>query len=378
MSIINLVISDVSREQESNNKQVFSIDIGAPLRNIGNVRDTLEINKYEIILTRNIDLSASGTPYILATPQVTKIGELILPTYSEDTYIYVDGIYNLDYYCNYIVKSEYTDIYASKVEMGSKIEETASSIKLEVYRAIDDAVDSIDGEYIVSKIEQTPDEIKLSANKISLEGYTTINKGFSIDEEGNATVANGAVTIDNKGITMANGTSIYGDYGFLTQFQYANSGVVGFASGDVITRLGLYIPVFIPNNFRIVSATLYGMHHPACYEDNNGNIAYTYARHVKLYKVQNMGGMIDLQYQVNTMAPKSVPTEVHNLGSSSGRTFNNYSESFTITGLESSLSKGEQFLMFADYVDGIKSWPESFDYSGVITAAVYVTGYIQN
>lgn len=379
MSIINLVISDVSREIESNNKQIFSIDIGAPLRNIGDVRDTLEINKYEIILTRNIDLSASGIPYVLTKPQITKIGELILPTYSEDTYIYVDGIYNLDYYCNYIVKSEYTDIYASKVEMGSKIEETASSIKLEVYRAIDDAVDSIDGEYIVSKIEQTPDEIKLSANKISLEGYTTINKGFSIDEEGNATIANGAVTIDNKGITMANGTSIYGDYGFLTQFQFSSSGLVGFASDESSARVGLYIPVFIPDNFIITSAIIYGMHYSTWYEDE-GVRHYGYSRNVKLYKVSDMKDRIDLHYQLYTFAPETlIDTEIYNFGSSSGKTFSPYGmESFKISGLEKNLSSGEQYLMFADYVHNQPTWPSAFDCSGMITASLYVTGYVRN
>ena len=41
---------------------------------------------------------------------------------------------------------------------------------------------------IISKINQTPEEITIQASKISLEGYTTINNNFTIDSSGNATI----------------------------------------------------------------------------------------------------------------------------------------------------------------------------------------------
>lgn len=44
---------------------------------------------------------------------------------------------------------------------------------------------------VISAINQSAEEIQIQANKIKLEGYTTINEGFTIDEEGNMTANNG-------------------------------------------------------------------------------------------------------------------------------------------------------------------------------------------
>lgn len=44
---------------------------------------------------------------------------------------------------------------------------------------------------VISKINQSPEAVTIQANKIKLEGYTTINNGFSVDLLGNMT-CNGA------------------------------------------------------------------------------------------------------------------------------------------------------------------------------------------
>lgn len=44
---------------------------------------------------------------------------------------------------------------------------------------------------VISAINQSAEEIQIQANKIKLEGYTTINDGFSIDENGNMIANNG-------------------------------------------------------------------------------------------------------------------------------------------------------------------------------------------
>ena len=44
---------------------------------------------------------------------------------------------------------------------------------------------------VISAINLSPEQITIKSNKISLEGYVTINKGFSIDASGNMTANNG-------------------------------------------------------------------------------------------------------------------------------------------------------------------------------------------
>lgn len=66
---------------------------------------------------------------------------------------------------------------------------------------------------IISKINQSAEQISIQADKIKLEGYTTINNGFSIDTDGNMACKNAAInggqltlnsTEENPEITITN------------------------------------------------------------------------------------------------------------------------------------------------------------------------------
>lgn len=67
---------------------------------------------------------------------------------------------------------------------GSTIEQTVSGISTEVSSKVGD-------DEIISKINQSAEQITIQANKINLEGTVTANNGFSIDQNGYMT-ANGA------------------------------------------------------------------------------------------------------------------------------------------------------------------------------------------
>ena len=60
------------------------------------------------------------------------------------------------------IKNEYTDIFATKFEMNSEIKQTADSINLEVSKKVDE-------NEIISKINQSAEQISIEANKISLK-----------------------------------------------------------------------------------------------------------------------------------------------------------------------------------------------------------------
>lgn len=66
----------------------------------------------------------------------------------------------------------------------AKITQTASSLTSEISKKVGKTE-------VISTINQTAESIKIKANKISLEGYVTINQGFSIDASGNMTANNG-------------------------------------------------------------------------------------------------------------------------------------------------------------------------------------------
>ena len=76
--------------------------------------------------------------------------------------------------------NEYTTTVMTNKEVSFRIDTQEGKIESKVEK---------DG--VISAINQSAEEIQIQAKKIKLEGYTTINNGFSIDEEGNMIANNG-------------------------------------------------------------------------------------------------------------------------------------------------------------------------------------------
>lgn len=140
----------------------------------------------ETALIRRIGLDENGSKYILPKEQIVYYDEFMIGV-NEGTNILRIPYYNSLLEIKYAVKSDYTDIFATKVEMKSTITQTKDEINLEVSK-------KVDNNEIISSINQSAEEISINANKISLEGITTINDGFSIDIEGNMIANNGEFT----------------------------------------------------------------------------------------------------------------------------------------------------------------------------------------
>lgn len=100
------------------------------------------------------------------------LGIINLPIQEGEHTFSIDGFTGLDYYLKYAVLNNITSEFALK-------------------------------KHIVSEINQSPEQIGISAEKIKLEGYTTINNGFSVDLQGNMTCNNATI---NGTINSNNGT----------------------------------------------------------------------------------------------------------------------------------------------------------------------------
>ena len=90
------------------------------------------------------------------------------------------------------------DLDTAVVDLNSSINQTAESINLEVSK-------KVGNNEIISKINQSAEKISIDANKISLEGYTTINGSFSVDEKGNVTMTEGKISLTDDGINQREG-----------------------------------------------------------------------------------------------------------------------------------------------------------------------------
>lgn len=55
---------------------------------------------------------------------------------------------------------------------------------------------------VVAEINMSPEQVKIAADKIALEGLVTVNGGFQVDENGNVTIANENATVRMAGTAI--------------------------------------------------------------------------------------------------------------------------------------------------------------------------------
>lgn len=157
------------------------------LNSTGSVSDEFiwEYNKMKII--HRVGIATNGDYYVLAQPYEEDLGELEITIPEGDGYFVFESFPFATISITYMLKNEYTETFSTKVEMKSEIKVATDEINLEVAKKVDS------GE-IISAINLSPEEIAINSKKIALEGYTTINGGFSVDENGNMTAKNGTFT----------------------------------------------------------------------------------------------------------------------------------------------------------------------------------------
>lgn len=269
-----------------------------PLEEYNGVHDQLVIEfdkekgSCSVKVLAYIEESIEGVITVLSKPkEIVLEKNLQFVLFKGNNHISIKEYQDWNIEATYIFNNELNDLYATQVYMSSVIKQLTDEILLEVSKKVGD-------DELISKINLTPETIKIIASKLALEGYTTINGGFSIDEEGNASIANGAVVINSNGIRMADGTSILGGKGLLTNLEFVGHGnmndsisgnyyQVGFRTNGLMQKnfkAKITIDVYIPENFTIESAYVVLSHFPLKVQYQTENKGYGYARKVKLYK----------------------------------------------------------------------------------------------
>lgn len=146
----------VITDKEGNSKEYNFGDLRV-LKQNEETFDEFVLDNNKAYIIRRID--SDGT--ILVNEKTEEIGEFKIPL-GEDTNTIKIKNYTAKLYVKYAIKSTYTDIFATKVEMNSSIKQTADAINLEVSKKVDD-------NEIISKINQSAEQIQIDADKISLE-----------------------------------------------------------------------------------------------------------------------------------------------------------------------------------------------------------------
>lgn len=340
------------------------------------VSDTITINEdRNIILTKRIGIE-NGETYILDEEITTILGTLTVELYEGINYIYLEQNGQLDeetmLYIKYILRNDFTSNYVSSQE-------------------------------IISAINLSPEEIKIQSPKISLEGYTTINEGFSVDEEGNMTCNDATI---NGTMRDKEGNILVWDEGVYSNLQFTSTCIAdGELDGRLLSHIGYYqsvgtywlarliIEANIPSNFKVTSAYITITHQPIEYsgsvEDEatsqtvnlEGTIGY--ARGVQIFADGSAYGSSLYELEMGSEVRDSREmsgTNTYGLGAN-GKTFSDTETEVVISSDLSQYLESGGAMVFkigtlspASTVTGIKNMYERI---GRATAKLNVYGYLK-
>ena len=170
---------------ENNNSITYELGVMEVLRQDGNICDEyiLKDGQAEVIRRINKD----GT--IKTTEEVEELGDFSIKLSNGTNTITIKN-YSADFNVKYAIKSDYTDVFATKVEMNSSFELNNEQINIKLDKKTDK--DNLIAEINMStEKEEDGSQMQLKADKINLNGIVTANENFKILEDGSMEAKNG-------------------------------------------------------------------------------------------------------------------------------------------------------------------------------------------
>ena len=263
----------------------------------GTAYDEFLVENGKAKIIRRVGENTDGTLYDLGTQIEEDLGDFVIPVKTGYNKIWLESFFdkNLIYYAKYGTESDLTEVFATKVEMNTAIEQTATEINLEVSKKVDD-------DEVITAINLTSEEAKINASKITLEGIVTANENFKVLEDGSIEAVNGSFS---GNIYLDDGNVVIGGDGLLTNLQYRSTGIYdgksfcGFVFDTEGTSMefrksSTTINFVIPQNFTILNAYATIAHTRVHWLQTSGSEIIGYSRNVRLYNSNtNRAGVIN-------------------------------------------------------------------------------------
>ena len=250
------------------------------LGKVGDAYDEFELNNVgQAYLTRRIGLNEYGEQYVLQNEQVIECGVLVIPLHFGDCILSCPPYNDVSMDASYAIRNEFTDIFATQLDLSSKIQKSASEIELSVDGKLTDATST---QNLISKINLRP-------GQILLEGTVTANGNFKILKDGSIEANNGKFSGD---IYLGDGKKVIGGQGLFTNLQYSSAGVfggwdtLGFSSTidySGLLKKALAVDYYIPDNFTPTNAYIVLQTTPV-HTNVSGTDTIGICRDLKLYK----------------------------------------------------------------------------------------------
>lgn len=175
-----LVVAD-----ENGNSITYELGVTEVLRRNGDICDEYVLKDGQAKVIRRI----YGNGIIMPTEEIEELGEFSIRLASGTNTITIKN-YTGQLLAKYAIQNEYTNVFATKVEMQSSIEMNNEQINIELSKKTDN--DKIIASINMStEKEEDGSQLQLQADKISLNGVVTANSNFKINIDGSMEAKNG-------------------------------------------------------------------------------------------------------------------------------------------------------------------------------------------
>lgn len=282
-------------EQNDEVYREYILDDMKNLYQVGTVHDTFEYLDGKCSITKRIGIDDKGNKYVLETPYTIDLKDFIIEVPEGDYKIYTN-YEALHLNVEYLTQNQYTDTFATQVDVQSSIKIATDEVLIESKREILDNGDAL----IASINTKSTGEVLINASKAINFNSAEFN-----------------VTTEKMKITIGAGENkkdLINASGVLTNLQFKSSNEVwgigqssnyflGFSpytqeqSGEIIfpsKRSYLQIDYDVPNNFVVSEAYVTIFHTPVNWENSSTQQVWGYCRNLGVYNVLNSGN-----FQIN-------------------------------------------------------------------------------
>ena len=158
------------------------------------IKDSFDLVNNQASITRRIGVDNNGNLYVLANPIITNLGEMIIPVAEGENYF---EIVNYDTECEvkWVIRNNYTNTFATTVELQSSITQLAKSINLQVSKKVgnDEIIARINMAVLGRDEAEVPEDIEKSIIEILANKISITSDYFSITNDGIATFVRGLI-----------------------------------------------------------------------------------------------------------------------------------------------------------------------------------------
>lgn len=185
-----IIVDKQSRKNPSPEKKEYEIDI-EELRSKGNVHDSLVITKDEDYVVRRLELTKYYVLKELENPVKEPLNDINIKLFEGDNYVYLVDMEGNRIYAEYLIKNDFNDVYITKSEAHSEINQSADKIEISVNKKLEEystteemnsvinqtaeginqiVSKKVGEDEIISKINQSAEKIEIKADKINIDG----------------------------------------------------------------------------------------------------------------------------------------------------------------------------------------------------------------